>query len=235
MNTKKFPFVICLFFLFIQIGFLQADTFLLRENLKKAKTGDYLVSMQNKTLTLFRIDKTDANSLFIEEISIPAAKFQSERCSFRAWYEQGSPRSSSKHLYEIDLTTGAILNSFIFSNHEWYKKPLSNVFLSTLLSLRLYPVPFNERKKTGRVSSAIWHPRLKFEGQIIENVPFTAWRTKWPDDKSELSGKTIEIYTPDDSELYPSYLPYWLEISGMMGNAKIRIIDSGRNLNSTGI
>lgn len=230
MNIKKQPLIFFLFIIF-QISFLNAETFLLRENLKKAKTGDFLVTMQNKTLTLFRIDKKENNSLFIEEISVPIAKFQNQGCTIRSWYEHGSPNATSRQSYEIDLATGRILNSYQFYNESWHKKPLVNVFLTSLLNLNLTPIPFNERKKIGRVSSAIWHPRLKFEGQTIENVPFDAWRAKWPEDKSELSNKTIEIYTPEDSELYPSYLPYWLEISGMMGSAKIRIIDSGKNLN----
>ena len=31
---------------------------------------------------------------------------------------------------------------------------------------------------------------------------------------------------------YPSYFPYWLQVNGVAGKAKIRIIDSGSNLKS---
>src|SRR5665647_243804 len=87
------PVFILLFFLFCQVS-LHADninsTLYLRENLKKAKAGDYVVTMQNKNLTMFHINKIDGNSLFIEEISIPFIKFSQENCSFRTWFEKGA-------------------------------------------------------------------------------------------------------------------------------------------------
>ncbi len=234
-NITKFAktLFLCLF-CFLQLS-LQADTdtLFLRENLKKARINDYLVTMQNKTFTLFRIDNNKSNSILIEEISIPALNFQREGGSFRAWYEKNAPKSTSRTLYEIDLTNGKIIKSYCFFKNQWLEKPSSNTFLSTLLNLHLQKIPALERKKIGRSNPPkFWQPRLQFEGQTLENILFSAWRTKWPNDKSELSGKTIEVYTPEDSELYPSYLPYWLEISGMIGKAKIRIIDSGRNLKS---
>lgn len=231
------PVLFILFFLFCHVS-VHADTLFLRENLKKAKAGDYIVTMQNKTLTLFHISQTAANSVLIEEISIPFTKFQQEACSIRAWLENGAPKYTSWTMYKVDLANGQMLKSYVFMQNGWFEKPVNNAFLTTLLNLRLNSVPISERKQIGRLQnskcdpSSFWQPKLIFENQWIKDIPFNAWRTKWPNDKSDLAGKTVEIYTPEDSDLYPAYLPYWLEISGMIGNAKIRIIDSGRNLNS---
>jgi len=218
---------------------MHADTLYLRENLKKAKSGDFVVTMQNKTFTMFHINKIDGNSLFIEEISIPSTKFAKENCTFRAWFEGGAPKNSSWIMYKIDLSTGQMLKSYVHLQNGWVEKPINQSFLSTLLNLRLNAVSPSERKKIGRVphnrngdKGFLWQPQLKLEGQVVKDIPFNAWYAKWPNDKSDLSGKSIEIYTPEDSDFYPSYLPYWLEISGMIGSAKIRIVDSGRNLTS---
>ena len=42
----------------------------------------------------------------------------------------------------------------------------------------------------------------------------------------------IEVYVPHESNKYPAYFPYWLQISGMVGKAKVRIVDSGSQLAS---
>ena len=49
---------------------------------------------------------------------------------------------------------------------------------------------------------------------------------------ADLSNKTIEIYLPRNSQIYPTYFPYWLQVNGVAGKAKIRIIDSGSRLKS---
>jgi hypothetical protein len=70
------------------------------------------------------------------------------------------------------------------------------------------------------------------DGNNIPAVPFEAWQTHWPKDGTDLSGKSIEVYVPQENDKYPSYFPYWLQISGMVGNAKVRIVDSGSYMNS---
>jgi len=112
-------------------------------------------------------------------------------------------------------------------------------FLSKLLTLRMVKIPLNEMKKAGPKppegvpdNRHYWTPRVVYEGSTVHDVQFEAWRTKWPRDSNELSGKSIIVYLPKDDKRYPSHFPYWLEIQGMLGKAKIRIIDSGRNLKS---
>jgi len=222
-----------LFFLlasFFQTSLYSETSFYLRENLKKANRGDYLVTMQGKTFTLYHIKKIEEPLIFIEEVSIPSLKFQAMGCLFRTWFTEGAQNNSSRSMYAIDLNSGQMTNSYAFMNDIWVEKPLSNVFLSTLLNLHLNPIPLSERKKIGGNGNGYWQPKLVFDGQWIKNAPFYAWATRWPDDNSELSGKTIEVYLPENSDLYPAYLPYWLEISGVVGSQKIRIVDSGKNL-----
>ncbi len=91
---------------------------------------------------------------------------------------------------------------------------------------------FGPKPFSGPDMRPVWQPRLIIEGKPDDGVAFDAWRADWPRDGSDLSNKTIEIYLPKDNQSYPSYFPYWLQINGTAGKAKIRIIDSGSNLQS---
>lgn len=230
MNSKTIQKTFFLLLLLISKIFLYAETdFYLSENLNKAKSGDYLVTMQGKTVTLYHIQKLEIPLIFIEEMSIPYSKFREMKCLFKTWFESGAPNSTSRSMYAINLNSGQMVKSFAFFDGSWVERPVSNNFLSTLLNLHLREIPDSDRKKIS--GNAKWQPKLVFDGQWIKNAPFFAWRTTWPNDNSELAGRVIDIYTPEESDLYPSYLPYWLEINGIVGSQKIRIIDSGRNLN----
>lgn len=78
-----------------------------------------------------------------------------------------------------------------------------------------------------------WAPKMVYEGEVVFDLKFEAWKTRWPRDCTEMSGKTITAYLPEEGQRkYPAYFPYWLEIQGMLGKAKVRIIDSGKGLRS---
>jgi len=215
---------------------LTAETFTLRDNLQEAQTGDYLVIAAGKTNSLMHIyDKRD-QSVIIEEIVIPDTKCS--QLNWREWVAQNAPGNTSWVLYEIDLNSGQMIRYYSFTKEGWFEIPEADNFLFKLLNLTLTKIPDQLRKRIGTTSfGAIdrrpaWQPRVVLDGKIIRNVPFTAWRTQWPKDNSDLSGKNIEIYLPQDHQLYPAYFPYWLQINGMIGKAKIRVIDSGRSLHS---
>lgn len=207
----------------------------LKENLKRAKPGDFIATAQNKTYSVLHIyDKKD-NILTIEEISVPMGKFSLKNFSWKRWVEQNAPKHTSWVMYNIDLNTAQMKEYFSFTKNGWYDMPQRDNFLSTLLNLRLEKIPPQERKKigfnlSGNDRKGLWQPRMIVNGKAIEGVSFDAWRTHWPKDGTELSGKLIEVYVPEENEKYPSYFPYWLQISGMIGNAKVRIIDSGTQL-----
>lgn len=219
-----------LFLLLITQG-LFADIYL-RDNLKKAQAGDYIVAAQGKTISLLRIGKNDGQNLTLEEISAPASTAPS---SWRDWVLRGAPGHTSWVIYQIDLNSGQMLSAYSCTRKTAFQIPQAENFLGTLLTLRLQPVGAKERKLIGPPPTdgpdfrRVWNPKMVVNGQEIKGVSFSAWKTKWPKDGSELSHRGIVIYLPED-ERYPSYFPHWLEISGFVGKAKVRIIDSGENL-----
>lgn len=219
---------------------LQAgEEMVLRDNLQRAHQGDYVVTAQGKTYTVLHIFEKKNDLLTIEEISAPSGRLRQHNTYWKNWIKQGAPGHTSWIMYTIDLKNGKMLEYYSLTKNAWYDTSKTDSFLTTLLNLPLEQVPYQDRRKVGLPplpglsdKRSLWQPQMIVEGKEIIGVPFDAWRTVWPKDGSDLSGKTIEVFTPQNSQKYPSYFPYWLQISGLIGKAKIRIIDSGSNMES---
>lgn len=214
---------------------LQALT--LRENLEHARPGDFIVTAKNKNYTLLHIHGRNAHAMTIEEITVPTARLPQSGFSWREWVRQGAPNNTCWILYTIDLTSGEIKNCFSVSKNEWMDAARNDIFLPTLLKLHFNPVPAGERRRVGYSpdhgignSRILWQPRMVVDGKAIPDVSFEVWRAHWPKDSSELSGKVIDIYLPQDAGKYPTYFPFWLQVKGMVGKATLRVVDSGSNL-----
>lgn len=221
------------------VSTLQGDEseLLLRDNLTRAQPGDFLVTAQNKNYTLLIMRSKDAELLSIEEITIPMSRVPNDSFSWRNWVLKGAPGHTCWVMYTIHLPSGTMQQIFSFTKNEWVSIPQAQNFMTTLLNLRLQRVADRDRKKIGPPPASdsfdrrpFWQPRLVVDGKAINGVAFDAWRTRWPKDGTDLSGKIIDVYVPKENDKYPSYFPYWLQISGVIGNAKVRIIDSGTGL-----
>lgn len=229
-------FSLSLLFCFLCVS-LHAEELLLRDNMAKAKVSDFLVVQSNKTQTLLHIADKKDYFLTIEEIAVPEGK-KSNHLTWKDWLSQNAPGNTSWVIYEIDLRNGQMSKYYSFSKNNWYEIPETDNFLSKLLNLRLTKIPESARKKIGPKPISgpdwrpLWQPKMIIDGKAVNGVQFDAWETKWPSDKSELSGKTIEVFLPKESDRYRAYFPYWLQINGAIGKAKVRIIDSGTNLKS---
>lgn len=229
--------LIILYLTFILLPFLNAEIYL-KDNLKKAQKDDYIVATQSKNYILLHIYDKKEGSLTIEEISVPQAQLSLPNGSWKAWVKEGAPHHTSWAMFEIDLATGSIIKFYRLTENGWQQTTQADTFLSTLLNLRLEKIPLHERKRVGPPQNdgpdrrSLWKPKVTFEGKTYSDVPFDAWETRWPKDNSELSGRLIEIFTPEGTTHYPAYFPYWLQVSGMIGKAKVRMIDSGSGLTS---
>ena len=213
-----------------------AEEMYLRDNLKLARVGDFIVTAQNKTYTVLLIDQMDANSIAIQEITVPINRINLNGFSWKNWIQQGAQDNTCWVRYVIDTQTGHMSEYYSFTKKGWYSVPESDNFISTLLNLKLRKVPLEERKRVGPTPPSAmtdkrpyWQPKLIFEGQEIKGIAFDEWRTFWPKDGSDLSGKIIDVFVPRQTGIYPTYFPYWLQVSGLVGKAKVRIVDSGRN------
>lgn len=225
------------FFLFLMLSTagIASEELYLRENLDKARKGDYLVTLQNKTYTVLVIKNKSPQELQIDEISVPTNKVPSS-LNWRTWILQGAPGNTSWIGYRINTLSGTMKDCFSYTKNTHFEITQADNFLTKLLNLRLTKVPLNKRKRIGPSlmgaadTRNFWNPKLVLDGQEIKGVQFVAWQTYWPNDGSELSNKLIEVYLPQEDACYPTYFPYWLQISGVVGKAKVRIIDAGMGL-----
>lgn len=210
----------------------------LRDRLQRAETGDFLVMAFGKNITVMLIEGKTPATLTIQEISVPSSRV-AKQTRWKEWVQQDAPCHTAWVRYTVALESGQMLDYYSFTQHTWCDVSQTDHFLATLLNLRFKLIPFQKRKKIGPQpisgnpdNRRLWQPPMVFEGQTITNITFDAWQTRWPKDKSDLSGKIIEVYLPAEGSPYPAYFPYWLQISGLIGKAKLRIVDSGRNLTS---
>lgn len=199
----------------------------LKEKFQNGEKGDYIVSYQGGIFTLLAIHDKKGEFLTLDEASIPECNAPTE--GYKAWAQAAFPNATCRTRFTMNLNTGAI----VASNRTLSKEA---PFLATLLTLSFETVSEKDRRRVGggpvRLADRrpLWNPPLYFEGKKIEGVKFSALRTLWPRDSSELSGLPIVIYLPEESDKWPAYFPYWVEVGGVLGKAKIRIVDSGKHL-----
>lgn len=235
--TKIFTFFLSATLLFSFLASsLKGEELFLRNNLKYARAGDFIVTSQNKIYTVLLIDNISEHEIAIEEITAPMKNMNASSFSWKNWIAQQAPGHTSWVRYVVETPSGQMKEYFSYTKNGWYSVSEGDNFLSTLLNLKLRKIAITERKKVGPTppqhvtdKRPYWQPKLIFEGKVIPGVSFDAWRTFWPKDGSDLSGKLIEIYVPQNPGIYPAYFPYWLQVSGIVGKAKIHIIDSGRD------
>lgn len=231
------------FFLLLQLLLfpllVSSEHLYLRDNLPKAQVGDYIVTMQNKNYSLLHIYDKSPSAIAIEEVTVPAAKMSQQPVQWKEWLRQGAPGNTCWSIYTVDLANGHIKNFYSVTRQGWFDNPQQDHFLSVLLNLRFEAIPIKNRRRTGTAlvygsyeKRPLWQPKLIFEGQTVQGIHFDAWKTVWPKDNSELAGKNIEVFLPHEQAAYPSYFPYWLQVSSLVGKATLRIIDAGRGMQS---
>lgn len=222
------------FFIFL-CSILDAAPLYLKDNLKLAQSGDYVVSKQEKNLTLFHVIENTPQKLLIEEITIPEKSIKANH-DWKKWVQGGVIGQTCYVRYQLDPKTGNITDYYFLTNEGWKQASTENHLFSQLLNLPFTPQSEHLRKKRGSISARnpnpYWQPKLVFEGKIIEGENLSPWQTQWPQDGSELAGKTLLIYITDKNSRYPSYFPYWIEAKGKVTRASMHLIDSGKELSS---
>lgn len=221
---------------------IQVSQISLKDKLSEAIPGSYLVLEQSKIFTFLHVYDKKGERLSLEEVTISGERFGQTRMSWRQWFESGAPGNTAWTLSQINLRTGKIEETYSF-NHSGFVENGSDTFMTTLLNLTFQEMAPSERRHIGLPPGygkpdhrPLWNPRLVVGGVTIAHVPFQAWKARWPADGSEMARRIIEVYLPerisDSSIQYPTYFPYWLEVEGKMGSAKIRVVDSGMEAHS---
>jgi hypothetical protein len=238
IKTKKIMTALLLFV--ISIFPMYGEEISLIEKFQYAEKGDYVVTLANKVYTFLHVFETAPHAYIIEEVSVPLHKVKLEKTfSWKEWFSLGAASHTSWVMYEVMMPSGDVRESFSFTHNGWLKiDPRENIF-STLLQLPFSRVSQEKRQRAGPAPlpgemdrRSVWNPPLTVEGERIPKAAFAAWRSSWPSDGSEMSGRVVEIYLPRDKVRAPTYFPYWMNIFAVAGKAKMRVVDAGRDAHS---
>lgn len=218
---------IILFFLF--------SSFQLADHLKDAKKGDFIVTEQNKNYSLLLIKENNSTTFLFEEITIPV-HLTSSILDWNEWVKNNAKGHTSWIQYEIDPSTLELLECYSYSKKGWLYRDSSEHFLSKLLSLPLFKIEQEERKRIGPPPIGgeadrrpLWNPSLVQHGKK-NKISCEAWKARWPKDDSLLSSCDITLYFPKP-EISP--FPLWIEASNGHFHYAIRVIAVGQNMTSS--
>ena len=222
-------------FLFLPFLCFAQEAFQLKNVLQRGQIGDFVVAAHQKNYTLWHIKDRQGTNLLLEEISVPSKRVQLSHGGWQGWVNEGAPQHVGWVAYTIDLSTGRVLGLYSFDQGCYLSQEIPNRFLATLLNVPFYKVSPQERRRVGKGpmhTNPYWNPPLFNNGVEIPGEPFDQYITRWPMDGTELSNKKVEIYILQSYQ-YPSFFPYWLQVSGSFGKVSIRIVDSGSHLSTS--
>ncbi|MEX1013428.1 MAG: hypothetical protein WD595_06285 [Waddliaceae bacterium] len=202
------------------------------DNLQKANVGDYLVTAQNKCFTVLFLREKVQDGLIFDEVTAPSGKIvKTNWKGWKGWIEQHAPGHTCWVTYKVDVQQGRLTHVYSHTARSWIRPEVQQQILSTLLNIQLNKIPDASRKKRGS-SGSTWSPPLVYEGNVVKNAVFSAWTTRWPSDGSQLANQEVLIYLPVTAGPYPTYFPYWIQIKGKLNRATVRVVDSGKDLES---
>lgn len=216
-----------LFFLFLSATVYPLQ---LIERMREAQERQYVVLKQDKTFSFLSIVQKNSDTIVFEEISLPE-KASSKEMNWKEWYLNDAKGYTNWIEFEMNLSDGKVLSAYSISDQKHLTVHSDHSFIQNLLFLSFTKVPDHHRKRLGSKNTfkTIWNPPLVIEGEKITNVPISAWKATWPRDRSDLSGKEIEVYLIDDTKnfSYPVCFPLWIEVSNKYAHVKTRSVELG--------
>lgn len=219
-----------IFLLSLCLG-LPLGAFELQSKLSSAENGDFIVYVHKSNCTFVRITSITDKALIIDEITAPLF---SKLPDWNKWLQDKAPGHTSWTQSTIDRKTSTLIRRISLDDHGELEQTFE--FLPTLMKCALTPIELEDRKKVGPEPQPgevdhrrIWNPKIIFNSQELA-AKVNGYRFQWPDDLSEISGRIVDVYIPENQAL--TYLPYWIEVYSGPLKFKIFAIDSGKKLST---
>ncbi len=207
----------------------------LKEKFSSAQAGDFIVTAQEGHYSLLSVRSITADTLLLEEITIPSSQVDLKKVLWDRWVLDRAPGHTAWTLYEIDRKSDLLIECFSVTKNGWLCLGDSEQLFARLMTLPLSRVATSNRKKIGMKppsnepdTRALWNPSLTMHGKKREQAEFTVMTTKWPDDGSPLALCSIDLYFANSLPEFP--FPFWLEIKSSHYAFKLRAIDAGKGL-----
>ena len=135
----------CITLFFLLVSFPGYADVLLKDNLKKAHEGDYIVTAQGKTLSLLNIHEKTAHSLVIEEISSPLQEYAAKNRSTKSGSPKEPPATALWNSYSVDLASGKVNHSFSMGADGFYEVSTPKFFNDAVKPTLINLTPKNEK------------------------------------------------------------------------------------------
>ena len=204
----------------------------LQEKFDQGETGSYIVTEKNGLVSLLHFHSKTQDSFIFEEVSIPFDR--SKTIDWVDWMQKGAPGHTSWILYTIDSERKCMTKCYSVTQQAWIFIDEIETLLIPFMSLQLDFLSEKERLRTGirgkagHITSSPWSPPQVINGQKITDPQYDVYIMKWPQDRSDLSGKRIILYFDKNRQTFP--FPYWLQVGDTPLKFKIRALDSGTGL-----
>ncbi|HRW58540.1 MAG TPA: hypothetical protein P5048_02840 [Chlamydiales bacterium] len=202
----------------------------LHEKIAQGKQGDYIVTLQNRTISALIIRYNDRNSLILDEVSLPGIYKKEYATNWPDWISKGFPKNSAHFIYHIDIAKQKMLSCYDCSTKQFIQLDSENNPLNSFFALDLLKLEKEQMRKIGPSPQngemdhrPIWKPPFYYEG-AKKAVTFDAYKTIWPKDSTELSNKQLTVYFMKDF-----CFPHWIEVSNHHLSLVLKAIDSGKN------
>ncbi|MDN3504575.1 MAG: hypothetical protein P0S95_03245 [Rhabdochlamydiaceae bacterium] len=233
LSHRKMKKFITLLFSLLICNFASALT--LAEKLESSSRGDYIVTLMSKNYSLISIHTITDKSIIFEEITVPVSCVKRGQ-SWPEYLKNGAPKATSWVLYELDLSTGKMMECYSVLNDSFLDLSSFDSILSKMMYLPLKDVNESSRRKIGSNSALggfdtrkLWNPPQKFEGKKQKKPKYNVYRATWPDDESILAGKTVELYFDKDKTDFP--FPFWMQVKDESeAGIKLPTVDGGHNM-----
>lgn len=224
-------------FIFYLIFPFAAFGSLFQEQFNQAQPGDWVALSHQKCVTLLLVREKEGPYLLLEEITLPEIEAKKHLGNWKDWLDAKAQGQLGWLVYRLHLDDGKISKAYSRIRGCWIEFPENESFLSTLMRLDFSLVEEKERRKVGHCPPPdspdrrpLWQPPLFVNGKQVRPVQFDAWKTLWPKDGTELSGKQVEVYFPKQAQQAPKYFPFWIQVYGNAGSVRLRVVDSGKGL-----
>lgn len=225
--------IIFIFLLFSKLAAANPLSFL-GEQLQKAKSGDYILTLQSGNYSLLYVQACDSHHLVLQEITVPESLINLKTIEWSDWMQNLAPGHTSWMMFEIDLQEGCLQESYDLSKKQWLYLEAEDHLLVKLLHLPMKKLSDQDRRRIGPPPSAgdpdhraLWNPPQVLENSIGKNQT-TVWRATWPSDKSLLAGSKLDLYYDLRQSDFP--FPVGIDIQSTHYKAHLRVVKAGRNL-----
>ncbi len=176
----------CFFLIFSPLFAFQS----IQDAFAAAEKGQFAVYQRGKILSLLHVKEIKETSFILEEITCPAF-IAKGMFDWKNWVQKGAKGSTSWAVFEIDRTTGEVIEAFSYTKNLFLSTTAANGFLSTLFQAPLKALSQEERRKVGPPPlegdidrRPLWNPPMILDYEAKPSPSYFVASSVWPDDGS---------------------------------------------------